>query len=313
MKTNFFVMFFLISNIIAGYCGGLNESDMVNLQEIELEDIDSIEVAYSWENIKLFESNDDKLIIKEYMSKDDSKYYARISHSGNKILVEKGRRPFGIGTGILFNVFNARVEVYIPASYTRKIAIETTSGKIESEGEFFVSEVNIKSSSGNIFANTITADAVNLRASSGDIRGGTINGNTNIHTGSGNIIFDNLSGDVSAKASSGRIVLKCVTGNVTAETTSGNIRCAVTETAGDIALTASSGGITLELPRNHHFNFSARTSAGHISTPFSDKLFSPLSDRHLVQGVIGNETASNNNPDINIRTKAGSIKIDWVN
>jgi lia operon protein LiaG len=247
------------------------------------------------------------------MSIDDRKYYARISHSGNKILVEKGRRPFGIGTGILFNVFSARVEVYIPMSYTRKIVIETTSGKIESEGELFFSGVNIKSSSGNISVDIITADAVSLRASSGHIRGGTINGNTNIHTSSGDIIFDSINGNVSVKASSGRIALKCVTGSVMAETTSGNIQCMVTETAGDIALTASSGGIALELPRNHNFNFSARTSSGHISAPFSDKLFSPISDRHLAQGVIGNEITSNNNSDINIRTNSGSIKIDWVN
>ncbi|MDR2149738.1 MAG: DUF4097 family beta strand repeat-containing protein, partial [Spirochaetaceae bacterium] len=107
------------------------EKHLVNTQEIALENINSVDIAYSWENITLFESDTNTLILKEYMSIDKSNYYAHISNSGDKIFIKKGSRPFGIGIGILFNVFNARVEVYLPKSYTKNIKIKASSGKIE--------------------------------------------------------------------------------------------------------------------------------------------------------------------------------------
>jgi DUF4097 and DUF4098 domain-containing protein YvlB len=312
LKTNFLVTAFLVLNAVWAYSGGLGEKNLVNTQEIELENINDINIVYSWERIDLLENNTDKVIIKEYMNIDKSNYYARISNSGGKILIEKGKRPFGIGTGILFNRFDARVEVYLPASYAKNVSLKTASGNIEADGKYLCSEISMESSSGNISINTIMADTIKLRASSGNIKAAVINGNADIYTRSGNIIFDNAEGNISASASSGRIELKKVTGSVSAKTSSGSIKCALTENAGDVSLTTSSGSVTLNLPRNFSFNFSSKTSSGSLSTPFPDKLFSPVSDRHTAQGVIGNENTSGNNPDINIRTGAGSIKINWA-
>lgn len=292
MKINLFFIGFLILNTLPIFCGGLTESDLVNTQEITLENVDTIDIVYSWENITLLEGNTDTLIFKEYMSIDNSKYYARISNSGNTLFIKKGDRPFGIGTGILFNRFNARVEIYLPVSYTKDINVKVSSGRIK------LTQIN-----GNLTA----------ESSSGSITGDMVNGNANIHTRSGNIIFDNIDGAVSAKATSGRIELRLVAGGVTAEASSGHIQCTVTENTGDVSLKTSSGSIELDLPRNLAFNFTSKTSSGHLTTPFSEKLFSPVSDRKSVQGIIGREIASNNNRNINIRTKSGSIKINWIN
>ncbi|GHU17317.1 hypothetical protein FACS1894163_08070 [Spirochaetia bacterium] len=312
MKTNFLVIAFLVLSTVLAYSGGLSEKNLVNTQEIELKNIDDLSVVYTWENVDLFENDTDKLIIKEYMTINKSNYYARITSTGDKIRIEKGKRPFGLGTGILFNSFSARIEVYLPASYTKNISVKTASGNIKADGEFSCSEISLESSSGNISVNELTADTVNIKSSSGNIRGETINGNPGIRTGSGSIVFDNIDGNVSAKSSSGRIELKRVTGGVTAEASSGSIRCTVTESAGNISLTAKSGGVTLNLPRNLVFNFSSRTSSGSLSTPFPERLFSPVSDRHTAQGIIGNENISGNNLDINIKTSSGSIKVNWT-
>ncbi|GHT54954.1 protein LiaG [Spirochaetia bacterium] len=312
MKINFLVIAFLVLNTVLAYSGGLSEKNLVNTQEIELGNINDLNIVYTWENVDLFENDTDKLIIKEYMTINKSNYYARITSAGDKIRIEKGKRPFGLGTGILFNSFSARVEVYLPASYTKNISVKTASGNIKADGEFSCSEISIESSSGNMSIKTLAADTLKLKASSGNIGGETLRGNSNIHTSSGSIIFDNINSNVSAKSSSGRIELKRVTGSVTAEASSGSIRCTVTESAGNISLTAKSGGVTLNLPRNLVFNFSSKTSSGSLSTPFPERLFSPVSDRHTAQGIIGNENISGNNLDINIRTSSGSIKVNWV-
>jgi hypothetical protein len=312
MKIHYLIIAFLALSTASIYCGGLTEDNLVNVQEIELDGINSIDIAYSYENISLFKGNTDTFIIKEYMSIDKTDYYARISHSGDRVRIEKGKRPFGIGTGILFNVFNVRVEVYLPASYTKNLAVKTSSGNVAAGDDYFCSGIKIESSSGNISVNTITADNITLAASSGRIRGESINGNTGIRTSSGNIVLGNINGDITAKSSSGRIVMNQVTGSVTAEASSGDIRCLVTEGAGDIVLTTSSGNVTLDMPKNLAFNFSSRTSSGSLSTPFPDKLFSPVSDRRLVQGSIGTENTPDISPDITIKTNSGSIKVNWT-
>jgi DUF4097 and DUF4098 domain-containing protein YvlB len=149
-------------------------------------------------------------------------------------------------------------------------------------------------------------------ASSGNITGDMVNGNVNIHIRSGDIIFGNIDGDITAESSSGNIGLNRVMGSVVAKASSGAIKCVVAENARDVSLTTSSGRVTLDMPKDFVFNFSARTSSGRLSTPFSEKLFSPVSDRNLVQGIIGNETASNDTPNVNIRTSSGAIKINWT-
>jgi hypothetical protein len=95
------------------YCGGLSEGDLVNVQEIELENITDIEILYRWEKIIIRQNNTDDFILKEYMNKNNPRYYAAVSNMENKLIIERGRRPIGV----FINVFNVRAEVFIPKSY----------------------------------------------------------------------------------------------------------------------------------------------------------------------------------------------------
>jgi lia operon protein LiaG len=289
MKIKVVVVVFFIVNVMSVYCGGLKEENLVNEREIGLEHIDTIEIAYRWEEINLFRSNTDSLVIKEYMSRDNSNYYAAINTSNGRLIIERGKRPLGI----LFNTFNVRVEVYLPASYRNAITVKATSGRIKADGELVCSDITIENSSGSISVNTITAEAAHFK------------------TSSGSIAIKNITGDVTAEASSGRIELNLAGGGLIAKTSSGSIRCTVSESAGDISLTASSGSVTLNLPETLAFNFSSRTSSGSLSTPFSDKLFSPVSDRHSAQGLVGG-SASGTIPAIHIKTTSGSIRVKWI-
>ncbi|MDR2792808.1 MAG: hypothetical protein LBB43_07095, partial [Spirochaetaceae bacterium] len=56
--------------------------------------------------------------------------------------------------------------------------------------------------------------------------------------------------------------------------------------------------------------FSSETSSGGLSTPFPEKLFSPLSDKKSVQGITGGDAPTKN---ISVKTNSGSIKINWIN
>jgi DUF4097 and DUF4098 domain-containing protein YvlB len=305
MKILVFV--FMMLNFASAYCAGVLENP-VNVQEIDLKYIDDITISYKSENVVLFKNNSDMLIIKEYMSKDNRDYYAKITNSQNKLVVEAGRRPFPF----LFDTFTARIEVYIPVT-NKNVTVKTSSGKIEGKDEYTASSIDMECSSGNISVNSIIAKTVNFRASSGSIRCKEVTGNTAIDASSGSIFLSSINGDISAEASSGSIELNSVNGSVNVNASSGSIYCTVTENAGDISITSSSGSVSLNIPKNFAFKFSSRTSSGSLRTPFPDRLFSPISDRNSVQGVINDDNSKNLNlKNINIKTSSGSVKINWV-
>jgi DUF4097 and DUF4098 domain-containing protein YvlB len=341
MKIAFFVLFFVSADRVSAYCNGIMELKPVNEQKIKLDSINVIEILYHSEEVALFKSNTDFLIIKEYMNRDHVNFYAEITNSENKLTVKRGNHL----SFRLFYILRARVEVYIPELMMKELTIKTTSGRIVAAEEYICSKINMKSISGSISVNTITADMIHLTATSGSIRcdkitgnitaqttsgsialgivegdisaksssgkisGEAVKGNINIHTASGKIDFDNIGGNAVTEASSGRIELNGVIGSITAKTTSGKIHCSTAENGGNISLASTSGSIHLDIPKNNIFTFSSRTASGSLSTPFSDKLFSPVSDKKTVQGTVGGENGQN----ITIKTTSGSIKVDWIN
>lgn len=343
MKTKIFVLAFMLLNLVSAYCSGAMDMELVNAQEINLDQIDTIEVRYRSERISLFKSDTDSFILKEYMNKDDSKYYAKITSGGNKLVVEAGQRPFSFG-----NRFKRRIEVYVPASDRISISIGTNSGKIEANSEYTASSMTLETSSGNISVNSINGDVfaetssgeINLKkisgtliakSSSGNIHSGNVGGDADIHTQSGEVVFDkirgqalietssgnilvnSIDGDVSAETSSGRISLGLVNGKTDLKASSGRINCVVSENAGDISITTSSGSVILDIARNFIFNFSARTRSGSLHTPFSDKLYRSLSNEDFVQGVINGDNISETQKirNISINTRSGSIRLNW--
>ena len=343
----FFILFTLMEiHLLSAFCGGLQQKELVNMQEIELDRIDIIEIRYRSDPIVVFDSNSDTFVLKEYMSDNNRDYYAKITNSGNKLVIEAGQRPKSI-----FNaLFRCSIEVYIPVS-NKSIAITTSSGSIETVGECIASSMTIGSSSGSISVNSVSAKEVKLKNSSGSINCQKANGNTRIETRSGSIVCTTINGDLFANSSSGRMVLDQVSGSLNASTTSGSIHsgavggdanirtgsgsivarsingiiaadsssgsvyCVATENTEDITITTSSGSVTLDIPRNFTFNFSSWSSSGSLKTPFSDKLYSRLSDRHSIQGIIGDDNASDNqvHKHIGIRTGSGSITVNWIN
>ena len=303
MKKSILLSVCMVTIMASAYCGGAISAEPVNVQEIELENIDTILVHYNSERITLLKNNTNTITLKEYMSINNSSHYAQISNSGNELVIKAGRRP-------AMRNFRAHVEIFIPVS-NKNITIRTSSGNITGENEYTASTMNFNSSSGDISINSITANNIKFTASSGNIQCNNTNGNTFIKTNSGNIIFNSVNGDVSSESSSGRIEIKQTTGSLTANTSSGNINCSITENAGDVSITTSSGSVILAIPENFAFNFLSRTSSGRLRTPFSDKLSSPLTDRDSVQGIIGENTKEPKN--INIRTNSGSITVNWIN
>ena len=344
MKKVIFIPVFMFLTLMSVFSGGAFQLDLVNTQEISLKQIEIIEIRYSSDNISLHRSNTENIIIKEYMNKDNSDYYAKISNSGNKLEVRAGKRPISI----IGNNLRRRIEVHIPALDNKSLILMTSSGNIEGKEEYMVSSMTLECASGNITFNSVNGDIVarchsgnikfdkingnaSIETTSGDLRAnsingdviakcnsgnitfGKINGNASIETTSGYIKADSIKGDTVARCNSGEITMNEISGSLTANVSSGNIHCGISKNSGDISLSSSSGNVTLDISRNLAFNFSSRTRSGTLRTPFQDKLYIALSDKNNVNGVINGDKIADQMElkNINVSTSSGSIKVTW--
>ncbi|MCL2190948.1 MAG: DUF4097 domain-containing protein [Treponema sp.] len=326
MRATIFVLVFLALSLELANAGGRPE--LVNEQEIALDQIYVITIRYRSDDIILLRHDSDTLVIREYMSANNSDLFAVITRSGNELLVTGGHRP------VTFGAFGTRIEISIPAS-NRSIAVSSSSGDIVASGEHAASSFHIETSSGRIVANSlaagsvrmgsasgritansVTADVVSIESSSGRIAVGSITANrANVESSSGGIALGAVNGDVSVRSASGNIELDMATGAVDIRSSSGRVRGTLAGDPGDVSVETASGGVTLNLPYGLAFNFSSRTSSGNLHTPFDDRLFRPLTDRSSAQGVIGGGGVlpDDIHRNIDIRTGSGSIRVNWVN
>lgn len=293
---------------------------LVNTQTISMEDIDNIDIAYSSENIAIYTSESNDLILKEYMNHSPKeKELADIAKDGSKLLIT-GPRWYE-KTFININC-NSRVEIFLPAQYSSILSVSTASGNINSDLVLKLKQLSIESSSGNISLNEVYADTINVSSTSGNITIQTTEGKSNISSTSGGIKVYNGSGDSDISASSGNITIKNVSGyidasansgeiNITAlkgaadvKTSSGNIIIELLEITNNMDLEASSGNITLKIPDTLNFNFKAKTSSGNIKTFFDDSL--SINERgNNASGTIGNAT----NITLNMEASSGNVTV----
>jgi len=243
---------------------------------------------------------------------------------------------------------SGRVEI-LGGHVFSSLDVESSSGRV-SVDSVSADEVNIRSSSGRISVNSIDANRIDIRSSSGAIELGAVNraagasaealgenatslfsvrsssgrvsadsiaaGRVNIQNSSGRISVNSVTANMlSANSSSGAIELGMVSGSADIGSSSGRVHSTFTENAGNVSITTGSGSVTLGLPRALAFNFSSRSSSGSLRTPFDDRLFRPLADRNSAQGVVGSGSALGGeiSRNVDIRTRSGSIRVNWVN
>lgn len=263
---------------ISSGCSGLQDAELVNTETIPLLGISSIEISYGSDHITFFQGSGDNIIIKEYMSKNKEKYYAKVSSSSNTVTIQTGKRPTS-------TTFNSYVEVYLPSDYAGQLSVKNKSGAIKSDVDYKLSDLYIESTSGAIDLGNLTADNINTKTTSGSITCSTIAGNVSAETSSGKLQFSEVSGSGSFKADSSEIELGLseITGNVTAY--------------------SKSGMLHVTAPAKVGFQLSATTKSGKINNSLSGNL--NATERSLT-GTVGD------NPQytIELTTSSGNIEVN---
>ena len=264
------------------------EQTVTNEQQLEIDGIQNINISCKDTNIALFKSDGSSVIIKEYKSIGRSIGPFNMDKSGDVLNITEGKAP------LFFGAVRYTTEIYLPATFTGNVALKIGTGNVQLNDHFTFNAFTVESSDGHIRVNEVTARSIKLQTSSGKVQCGTIHGDIEIYTKDGGIFVDKLNGNIRANAKSGKI------------------QCTVTKPMERIMLTAGDGGITLNIPQNLYFRFSAKTS-GRIKTPFMGGLSRPAADNHTYQGVIGEENRFGNEAtDITIAVKDYKIAVNWI-
>lgn len=302
MERKFIGTFILV--IIAIFsisaCGKGSSVKLVNELNFSLENISDLTISYDDENISFFKSENDNLVVKEYMSKDKESYHAKVSQKKNSIQISEGGKPF------FKKDFIRYVEVYLPSGYFANIKVTTTDGNIDmSDVELNMESIRIDTTCGALKINRGTAEEVYLSSTSGTLELGEIIGDQiKIETAQGNVTCKKIDGKVTYTSTSGNAEFLSASGSgIYKANNSGTLSVIYDEVRGDLTFFNKNDNVQIRLPENLEFRFEAITKNGKIDTNFASAL---SINGDLTSGVVGS------NPTVTIKaeTKNGNIEVN---
>jgi len=277
-KTITILLAFLgLIGLLAGCSPALVDAVLVNTETIELTGISDIEIAYGSENITFFDSTDGNIVVKEYMSENKEKYYAKVTHSGSSLVIQTGERP-------TITTFSSHVEVYLPSEYAGRLSIKTQSGTIKSNVNYTFSDFNAESQSGAIEFGNLTA------------------ANITIETKSGSITCNTVEGNISASSTSGHFLLTDIKGYGSFNADSSNVDLRFAEITGNITAYSKSGSVDFSAPAGASFNLTATTNSGKINNSLSGNI---NATEKSATGSVGDSPEYT----VNLSTSSGKINV----
>lgn len=248
LKISLAALISALSLISFSGCSNYSDTELSNEMTFDLDKISEISITYDDENITFYDSENDKLIIKEYMSKNKKSYHAKVQEKDNYIHISEGGKP------ALKSNFYRYIEVYLPKSYTKALTVGTTNGEINlSNIDISLEILNANTTSGIIQINNAAASLINLSTTSGTIDCARLEGKVN---------YTSTSGSVNIKSAYG-------SGQYRSDN-SGEMDIIYSSVDGDISLYNKNDDVNLTVPHDITFDIQAKSKNGTISAPQSD-------------------------------------------
>ncbi|AIQ21326.1 hypothetical protein H70357_35045 [Paenibacillus sp. FSL H7-0357] len=293
---SFTCVVFLLMGILSG-CGGQKATALVNTLTFDTGDFESLRLDYDADDIHVLESDNDKVIVKEYMNENKKSYYARTSTQNGELLITEGERPRR-------SSFESYIEIYIPQDYMDSLSLHSTSGTINSEIALNLSgDFSVDTTSGVIEVSNTKTSTVKATSTNGSLSFENIDADeTNIQTTNATTSMNQINGTISYQSKGGKLMASGLSGsgsfNASGE---GSIDISFADVTSDISAYSKNGTLTVTLPSGLNFKFSATTKEGSIDTSFADQL---AITNNTAAGTVGTS------PDITVEleTRNGDIK-----
>lgn len=254
---------------------------LVNEMSFSLNGINKLNICYDDENIKLFSSDTDNLLIKEFMTKKNKAYFANVKSSINSIYISEGNKPFNKKN------FLRCVEIYLPITYSNELTISTTAGEIDMEkSSLNISTLNVNTTSGTISINEVNALKIYLT------------------TTRGTISCNKLIGYIDYRTTHGNLIVKIAEGNGSYITeNSGVLNVTYKKVNDNLYFFNKNGDTHLNLPNELEFTLDVTSKNGSIITDFKEDI---KTERNSVYKTNGKK----NSVKVKLESNNGNIIVN---
>lgn len=311
---------------------------LINSKQWDVLNISTIEVAYSIDCITVSPSTTQDIILKEYLSEDNSTYDAKTSVSNSVLKIETGARPQSY-----LNGYRSRIELYIPSNFNGAVNLTNKVGSISISGitattitvQSENSSIDVSDSSGTLDCKTLTgcisasrisAPMITLQSQNGQINVSDFSGTSNCKTETGGISVSRVSdsmitllsqnGQIKVTEFSGTLNCETETGGIAVDqsnvtgrihTQSGMIDLKLSEIQGNLDVSAETGSIATALPETSAFTVSAFAEIGTITNDFTETW--TVAQESVNSAALTGTWGKQPDNQISLATNNGSIKI----
>ncbi|WP_125590720.1 DUF4097 family beta strand repeat-containing protein [Companilactobacillus jidongensis] len=272
--------------------------NLVNEESFAIEDIERLDINYSYAVLRVLPTDGDKIILREYMSRNNPDYFARTKVQDETVKIAQGRFP-------KFLHLRVRTQVLIPHKFIGDLRVNNIAGNLHINGISGLGTVKATINSGNGYFNNFSVENLSVRDQSGKVKLDNVKAEDALELSahSGSIKINNVLGrefEVNAHSGSVRGVGLSGSGHIVSH--SGAVVLSVNELTGNLEVESHSGAVKITmLPKNYKFDLQAKS--GIVKAP-QDAIFDH-DTLDFKDGQVGND------PIYTVKGKAssGTVKL----
>ena len=158
-----------------------------NSISLDISSVTNLQIGYQAESIFLKASQDEQLVIKEYINGlSGTEYYAKIAANRFKTTIRYGRRE-----EVNQNTF---VEVFLPVSWHGQLQLSSLYGDISTEEDWSLDRLEIQANEGSVSLKSVEAPRIRIVTAVSPVLLERAVGFVDIHTVSGTICAKSIHG-----------------------------------------------------------------------------------------------------------------------
>ena len=280
-------------------------ADIDESAPLSLDGIDEVAVDCSSGMIVIEAADTPSASLKGSISAREKKEsYLEVSTEGGRLMVR-------FDTDTVFSPFQASgvtLTVRLPEELMRDINIMSSSGNVY-VGGIEMNDLSVGSASGNVTVTECAGGSVDISNASGNIRledAGFLN--ISVVCQSGEIRVEGTAAALVLRATSGNIIVADASGPVDANAESGNIELDISGLLySPVYAGITSGNVTLLLEGSSAFDLNASTTSGNINTDFDILVSGDVSKP--VSGDKLSGKCNGGGEDVSLSTVSGNISV----
>ncbi|MFD1418257.1 DUF4097 family beta strand repeat-containing protein [Companilactobacillus keshanensis] len=236
--------------------------NLVNEQEFNVDEVERLDISYGFATVRVLPNEGDKIILREYMSRNNPDYFARTSIGSDTLQIKQGRFP-------KFLSLKVRTQILIPSNFSGDMRISNSAGQLYLNGISGLNTVKATINSGNGYFNNVSVENLSVKAQSGRIKMENVKAGDILQllAHSGSIKINNVLGrEFEIKAHSGSVRGENLSGSGYVISHSGTVSLSIEELTGDINAESNSGTVRLTMmPTNYYFDLQSKS--GTVKSP----------------------------------------------